>query len=78
MQHERGDVPGPTTKTGANAPVVRSGDQAPAGEPAATQTPVPQAPLGYDEGPTEPGNPPKPTSDVLPRHLESERESHGR
>ncbi len=61
MQHPRGDVPGPTTKKLPNEPLVRGGDQPPPGEAAAENTAVPPAPLGFDEAPEEPANPPPAT-----------------
>ncbi len=45
MQHQRGDVPGPTTRGGD-----RPADSAPIGEPAAEAKASPAAPLGYGEG----------------------------
>ncbi len=48
MQHERGAVPGPTSKEGE-----RATDSAEPGEQAATQQASPPAPLGYGEEASE-------------------------
>jgi hypothetical protein len=48
MQHQRGDVPGPTTKGGE-----RTEDSARSGEHAASGQTSPPAPLGYGEEASE-------------------------
>jgi len=45
MQHERGDVPGPSTAQTSPAPQ---------GEPASEPTAVPQAPVGWETGSSSP------------------------
>lgn len=59
MTHERGDVPGPTTKTGQPAE-----NSAPPDTRAARPTLSTAAPLGYDEGTSaQPGTEPNPDRD---------------
>jgi hypothetical protein len=76
MAHERGDVPGPTTKT---APPAEN--DAPPGTRAARPTPSSGAPLGFDEGTSEqPGPEPNPVPDKVydPSEGESARRTPNR
>jgi hypothetical protein len=64
MQHQRGDVPGPTTKGGD-----RTEDSARRGEHAASGQASPPAPLGYGEEASEntgrSGNAPDPAAEKV-------------
>ena len=70
MQHQRGDVPGPTTQGGE-----RAEDSARPGERAAESQPSPPPPLGYGEGSstTPAGEQPDPVPEKY--HNPSEGES---
>jgi hypothetical protein len=75
MQHQRGDVPGPTTKGGD-----RTEDSARPGEHATSGQASPPAPLGYGEEASEnigqSGNAPDPIAEKF--HNPSEGESAAR
>jgi hypothetical protein len=76
MTHERGDVPGPTTKAGQPAE-----NSAPRDTRAARPTPSSGAPLGYGEGTSEqPGTEPNPAPDKFydPSEGESARRTPDR